>query len=258
MRHGHSFLAQQQAGLTPLRSFGLPMLTGQFKPDGGYSKAAARHLPAREADFRGVLGVSVMRRRMRWGRLMRRAGLDANPLRRSSDRTEAWIRLSIVVVFLIAGPLAAISVGHWASTSGAAAARAQAAAEHRIQAVLLSNAPAASSYPVAGSSVAVWVRARWTAPDGASRTGDVQATAGARAGDTVTVYSDASGTLAGPPIGPAQILSRVITFVAVTFAALAILVLSALWLTRRALDRRRLAAWERGWTAVEPQWTRRH
>jgi hypothetical protein len=189
---------------------------------------------------------------------MRRAGLDANPLRRGCDRAEAWIRLSIVVVFLATGPLAAVAVGHWASSSGAAAARAQAAAEHRIQAVLLSNAPAASSYPVAGNSVAVWVWARWTAPDGTSRMGDVQATAGARAGATVTVWSDASGTLAGPPIGHAQILSRVITFVAVTSAALAIILLSALWLTRRALDRRRLAAWERGWTAVEPQWTRRH
>ena len=202
--------------------------------------------------------MSVVRRRMRWGWLRRRAGLDANPLRRHSDRAEAWIRLSVVVVFLAAGPLAAIAVGHWASDSGAAAARALAAAEHRTQAVLLSNAPAASSYPMAGNSVAAWVRARWTAPDGTSRTGEVQAAVGARAGSTVTVWSDASGALAGPPPGHAQILSRVITFVAVTSAALAILLLSTLWLTRRALDRRRLAAWETGWTAVEPQWTRRH
>jgi hypothetical protein len=200
----------------------------------------------------------MMGRRMRWGRLVRRAGLDGNPLRRGCDRAEAWIRLSIVIVFLVVGPLAAIAVGHWASSSGGAAARAQAAAEHRTRAVLLTNAPAASSYPVAGNTVAAWVRARWTAPDGTSRTGDVQATAGARAGDTVTVWSDASGALAGPPPGHAQILSRVITFVAVTSAALAILLLSALWLTRRALDRRRLAAWETGWSTVEPQWTRRH
>jgi hypothetical protein len=189
---------------------------------------------------------------------MRRGGLDANPLRRGIDRAEAWIRLSVVVLFLVAGPLAAIAVGHWASDSGAAAARAQAAAEHRIRAVLLSNAPAATNYPVVGNSVDAWVRARWTAPDGTLRAGAVQAAAGARAGSIVIVWSDASGTLAGPPIGPAQILSRVITFVTVTSAALAIFLLSVLWLTRRALDRRRLAAWETGWTAVGPQWSRRH
>jgi hypothetical protein len=199
-----------------------------------------------------------MLRRMRLGWLMRRAGLDPNPLRRGCDRAEAWIRLGVVVVFLVVGPLAAIAVGHWASDSGAAAGRAQAAAEHRTRAVLLGSAPAASNYPMAGNSVAAWVRARWTAPDGTSRTGDVQVTAGARAGDTVTVWSDASGTLAGPPIGHAQILSRVITFVGVISAALAILLLSALWMTRRAIDRRRLAAWETGWSAVGPQWSRRH
>ncbi|HEY4849731.1 MAG TPA: hypothetical protein VII22_03000, partial [Streptosporangiaceae bacterium] len=113
-------------------------------------------------------------------------------------------------------------------------------------------------YPVVGNSVDAWVRARWTAPDGTLRAGAVQAAAGARAGSIVIVWSDASGTLAGPPIGPAQILSRVITFVTVTSAALAIFLLSVLWLTRRALDRRRLAAWETGWTAVGPQWSRRH
>ncbi len=126
---------------------------------------------------------------------MRRAGLDANPLRRGTDRAEAWIRLSVVVMFLVVGPLAAIAVGHWASDSGAAAARAQAAAEHRMRAVLLANAPAASSYPIVGSSVDAWVRARWTAPDGTLRAGEVQAAAGARAGSTVIVWSDASGTL---------------------------------------------------------------
>lgn len=206
----------------------------------------------------GMKQAHMKRRRMRWaGWLMRRAGFEANPLRRGSDRAEAWIRLSIVVVFLVAGPLAAVAGGHWASDAAAAAARAQAAAEYRVRAVLLSNAPAASSYPVVGNSVDAWVRARWTAPNGTFRVGYVPAAAGSRAGNTVTVWSDASGTLAGPPIGPAQILSQVITFVAVTSLALAVLLLTVLWLTRRALDRRRLAAWETGWTAVEPQWTRR-
>ena len=42
-------------------------------------------------------------------RLARALGLDGNPLRRASDRAEAWIRAGLLVVFLVAGPLAAIA-----------------------------------------------------------------------------------------------------------------------------------------------------
>ncbi len=36
-------------------------------------------------------------------RLARALGLDGNPLRRASDRAEAWIRVGLLSVFLIAG-----------------------------------------------------------------------------------------------------------------------------------------------------------
>lgn len=200
-----------------------------------------------------------MRRRAGWaGWLMRRTALDGNPLRRRSDRAEAWIRLGLALVFLIAGPLAAIAVGRWADDSAVSAARAQAAADYRVRAVLLSNAPAASTYPVPGNSLFAWVPARWAAPDGTSRTGDVLAEAGARAGRVVTVWTDASGTLTDAPVGHTQIVSQVALFVTVTSAALAAALLITWSATRRVLDRGRLAAWETGWTAVGPQWTRLH
>jgi hypothetical protein len=200
-----------------------------------------------------------MRKRMHWvAWLARRADLDANPLRRASDRVEAWIRLGLITVFLVAGPLAAIAVGHWASDSGIREARAQAAADYQVRAVLMGPTSATPSYPAAGNSAAAWVRARWTAHDGTSRQGEVWAPAGSHAGSVVTVWTDASGLLVDPPMGREQILSRVISFVAVTPVALAVLLLNLLWATRHVLDRRRLAAWEKDWTAVEPQWTRRH
>jgi hypothetical protein len=37
-------------------------------------------------------------------RLARALGLDGNPLRRASDRAEAWLRIGLLAVFLIAGP----------------------------------------------------------------------------------------------------------------------------------------------------------
>lgn len=44
-------------------------------------------------------------------RLARDFGLDSNPLRRASDRAEAWIRAGLVVVFLIGAPTAAVAAG---------------------------------------------------------------------------------------------------------------------------------------------------
>jgi hypothetical protein len=51
-------------------------------------------------------------------RLARTLGLDRNPLRRATDRAEAWIRVGLLGVFLIAGPMAALGAGHWAYHAG--------------------------------------------------------------------------------------------------------------------------------------------
>ena len=56
-----------------------------------------------------VMMVSVTRTLKRWvTELARRMGVDANPLRRGCDRAEGWVRLGLVVVFLVASPLAAM------------------------------------------------------------------------------------------------------------------------------------------------------
>ena len=72
--------------------------------------------------------VSVTRTLKRWvTALARRMGVDANPLRRGCDRAEGWVRLGLVVVFLVASPLAAIGLGHLTNDASIRAARAQAA-----------------------------------------------------------------------------------------------------------------------------------
>ena len=45
-------------------------------------------------------------------RLARSLGLDGNPLRRASDRAEAWIRIGVLAAFLVAGPQAATGAVH--------------------------------------------------------------------------------------------------------------------------------------------------
>ena len=69
-------------------------------------------------------------------RLARALGLDGNPLRRASDRAEAWIRAGLIAVFMIAGPLAALGVGGWAYHAGATVARVQAAPAYHVKAAV--------------------------------------------------------------------------------------------------------------------------
>lgn len=189
--------------------------------------------------------------------LARRAGLDANPLRRGSDRAEAWLRIGLVLVFLIASPLAAIGLGRLTSAASASAARAQAASERQVTAVLVDRVARAAGDPLYGATGFVWAKARWTAPDGQRRTGEVPAPVGSRKGRTESIWVDSTGQLVYPPIGESQIASRVIAVIALTPAVLGIVLLIVLWLARSVLDRRRLKDWAAEWSAVEPQWTKR-
>jgi hypothetical protein len=63
-------------------------------------------------------------------RLARIFGLDGNPLRRASHRAEIWIRVGLLAVFLLAGPLVALGAGHWAYHAGSTGFWAPAAQTH--------------------------------------------------------------------------------------------------------------------------------
>ena len=193
--------------------------------------------------------------RRRLIRGLRWLGLDRNPLRRAVDRIETIVRLSVLVLIFTAVPAAAMLTGRWAYHAAVAQARAQAAATHTVSAVLLEAAPnSGAPDPYAGTEVA-WVPARWVAPDGPVRTGDVLAPVGAKRGSPVRTWVDDSGNFTDPPPGRTQIVGNV--FMAVTVSALAALalLLGAEVLSRRLLQRRRMKAWDADWRTVAPRWT---
>jgi hypothetical protein len=178
-------------------------------------------------------------------------GLDRNPLRRASDRAEAWLRAGLLVVFLTAGPMAAVAAGQWTAHTAGAGASAQ---SHTVQAILLQPATAPTARSAATPSGQVWVRAQWSSSGGSVRTGEVRAPAGAPAGTVVTVWLNASGQLTAAP-QRSDAAGAVALAAMMTLAAVALALWITLRLIRRLLDRRRLAAWEAAWRAIGPRWT---
>jgi hypothetical protein len=151
-------------------------------------------------------------------RLARALGLDSNPLRRASDRAEAWIRAGLVAIFLIAGPLAALGAGHLAYQAKITGAPVQATRTHLVKAALLQRALAPTGPARANGSRLAGMRARW------------------------------EGT--GSSAGTDEVLAGVTTLVLVALALLAVLRLAVMF-----LNRLRLAAWETAWSKVGSQWT---
>jgi len=186
-------------------------------------------------------------------RLSRALALDGNPLRRASDRAEAWIRAGLLAVFLTAGPVAAIAAWHWAAHAGVPSATVQA---HTVRAVLLRPAVGPGGPAAVAWGAPVPVQARWQSADGSARTGEVPAPAGTPAGTVVTVRLNASGRVASPP-EPGAFASAATTLAIITLAMVAIALLAALRMVQSFLNWRRLAAWGAAWAATGPRWTGR-
>jgi hypothetical protein len=182
-------------------------------------------------------------------------GFDRNPLRRGTDRVEAVLRLVLIVLLVAVIPAAAVAAGRWADHQALHRAQLERATDRLVTAVLLENAPA-SGVPDPYTSVqTAWVRARWQPPGQPPRAGDVLAVAGARQGSTVRTWIDRSGAVADPPMEHRVIAGYICFAVMITCVLSWLVLLAAVLLVRRALDRRRLNAWEAEWRASGPLWS---
>ena len=187
-------------------------------------------------------------------RLLRGLRPDRNPLRRGSDRAETVVLAALLAAFLAGAPFAAGAAGHWASMSVTRAAQAQRASLTQVTATLVRKAPVWSGY---GSGTGVFTRARWRAPDGRTRSGDVYVTADDLAGGTVRIWVDENGRLATPPLTRDQVTGRIQFLAGAAVSGLATLLAVVGWLAHRSLDRRRLAGWDADWLATGPRWSPR-
>ncbi|WP_432138390.1 MULTISPECIES: Rv1733c family protein [unclassified Streptomyces] len=178
----------------------------------------------------------------------------ANPLRRLSDRVEAWIILSAWILALAGGVLAGVSAG----TGTQHLLDAHRAAVHQVTAVLTADAPKAP--PAADDGVGdglVWAQVRWTDADGATHTGRAKVEPGGETGGKVTAWTDGSGRLVAEPLtaSAAELQSAITGTLAALGTATGVLLGSRL--ARRPLDRRRMRAWETEWAQVGPRWRKK-
>ena len=188
-------------------------------------------------------------------RLMRGWRLDRNPLRRRSDRVETVVLGVLLAAFLAGALFAAHAARSWAYASSAGEARAQLTLLHRVPATLLQAAPSWSTYQDDGTPPEA--NARWKAPDGQGRIGEVYVPDGGRAGSTVLIWVSPSGQQTDPPLQSGQIAGRADLAGMAAVLALAAVLTVAGGLTWRTLTARRLAGWDADWLATGPRWSPR-
>jgi hypothetical protein len=191
----------------------------------------------------------------RWlGRVARGARPDRNPLRRRSDRVEAYILGGLVVVAAVAAPLGAVTAGDWAHAAAVREAQVQDETWRQVPAVLLAPPRmSGNGYSVSGTSAAP---AQWTAPGGRQHTGQIIVPAGTLKGTVTTIWTDQSGDAASPPLTQAEVAEQGTFAALVTVAAVLLACLLTAVATRVVVNRRRMAAWTADWAVTAPMWTR--
>ena len=183
----------------------------------------------------------------RLGRLL----LGRNTLRRPSDRIEGAILVMLTAVFCVAVAAASVlgtHIYHWQ--------RADAAGLRPAVAVLSRTGPIDNL----GGNEDAW--ARWRAPDGRRLSGTLTMVTApgiwdASPGAGVRVWVTRTGEPTAPPPSRALMIFNAVLVAIWTACGAAMALTGCYWLCRRALDRRRLAAWESAWALTGPRWTSR-
>lgn len=189
--------------------------------------------------------------------LRRRLGLTRNPMYRTSDRLEALLLLAVVVVTILAIPLA-VGNARDAYREGIQHAEKLSADGHWGKAILLEEpSTAAVATPDAPTEYPTFALARWRGPDGEWRKGRVPVDSDSEAGAVVRVWFDKSGTVGRPPPTKGEVSDQAVATGLTTWLSTELAVIVGYLLLRWWLDRRRLASWEAEWEQVAPRWTRK-
>jgi hypothetical protein len=189
-------------------------------------------------------------------RLARRHGLTRSPLRRSTDRVEAWVTAGAAVLVLCAALLAVVvAVGLYQRALTEAGTKA--ARQTSVTAVLLTDAATPPEETPdqgdAGQAIAV---ARWPLPNGQQRTAPLSVYAYRHAGDRIPIWIDQRGNRVDPPKTSGIMIADAVGY-GILFLTGGWVLLGSLWgIACCVLDRINAARWDLDWARTGPGWSR--
>ncbi|MBC9730913.1 hypothetical protein [Streptomyces sp. TRM68367] len=175
-----------------------------------------------------------------------------NPLKRRADKVEAWVVLGAGVLTVLAGVLAGLAVSR-SVEHGLARERVE---WRPTVARLAEPAPGTPANGSRSEATHVWAKARWTAVDGSSHSGQVRVPAGSEQGTPVTVWTDPQGRLVTRPATASQANVRAVLIGIVGGVSAASVPLFGGHLLRGRLERRRMDQWDAEWARFGPLWGR--
>jgi hypothetical protein len=176
--------------------------------------------------------------------------VSRHPLRRRIDNLEAAALTVLVVVFVLAAPLAGFLAGRITDIASLREQRAE-HSWHQADAVLQEDA-AAGVLASGGAWDTAFVLAAWPAPGRGTEFGQIAVQLNARAGDRVPVFVNGSGELTHAPLSSGDVRDRVLSAALAAVCAVALLLGLTGLLIRVAAGRRRLAGWAHAWAAADP------
>lgn len=186
-------------------------------------------------------------------RLGRMVAGDDNPLRRPVDKLESAVITVLIVAFFIVAPMLAVAA---ADVTGAAGAREmKAETSWQPATAVLQQGAADGVIGLDGNWDTAWVKAKWTAPGGAQKSGRVAVALNARAGQRVAIWVTPAGQLTHQPLTRAEVAERTVMAAVAAPAGLALVLTIAIGVTRVVANRRRMACWAREWEATGPRWS---
>ena len=195
--------------------------------------------------------------RMRLTRLRHSLLPGRASLARSADRLQALL-LGLVILLSLVAAAGAVLVGSGVYSAEAARTREQTATRYPAEATLLVDAPLPTSAGRGGRPFESGpTRATWWTRDGQQRVGDVDAAAGAVAGQRIEIWLDASGTPSERPLSAAAALIGAPLAALTLWVAVTSVLVGGYRVLVFLLDRYRFAQWQREWNALGTGRTRR-
>jgi hypothetical protein len=191
-------------------------------------------------------------------RLLLCLGFRRSALRRGVDLVDGWLTLVFVAALVVVGPVIAWRSGQAVYNRGLNGARVSWGDYVQVKAVVQDDSIVrADLVDVAATARQVPVRLSWNGPDGVPHTGQLDMSAGRRAGTVVTIWTDAAGNLISNPPRLDQAISNGVGFGGFTMLGFSAVVVGIWLVARLLLDRLRLARWRAEWALVEPRWSGR-